>query len=299
MSDELAVEEQPITDQAVTQEPVVSDPFALDENQMAALSPEQRAAVEPIIDGWKKRANEQIKTAKKGAEEQYKPQVEKAGAFDRLTSDTRFQSWYQGMQKQASQGQNQETKEAIAQTKPQDVATPQEWSEAVSEAYQGDPSKMNALQQRMWAVMATPVVQQIQSEQNLLRTQMEMKDLFSRHPDASDLDAIGRDPKNPNDQSPSVLELAMYYVVDQRGGTLEQAYELAKKYAGSMGVKAQQAAMGMVQEKKSGVTAGPGTSVAGSDTIVYVDNQDELLQKSMQAEMEGKKNLKFVLKNAK
>jgi hypothetical protein len=296
MAEDAAVVDAPVVEPQAVVEPQVVDPFSLDENQLASLSPEQRAAVEPIIDGWKKRASEEIEKTKKGTEEQYKPHLEKATALDRLTADPRFQQWYQSLQKQAMQGQTPQTQQAIAQTQPQHVATPQEWSEAVAEAYQGDPSKFQALQQRAFGLMAAPVVQQIQNEQQMLRTQMEMKDLFARHPDAADLDLIGRDPKNPSDQSPSVLELAMYYVVDQRGGTLEQAYELAKKYSGSMGVKAQQQAMGMVQEKKGSVTAGPGSSNAGSDMVVYVDNQDELLQKSMQADLEGKKNLKFVIK---
>lgn len=299
MAEETTTQETAPLETATTQEAAPADPFSLDENQMAALSPEQRAAVEPIIDGWKKRASEEIEKSKKGAEEQYKPHLEKATALDRLVADPRFQNWYQGVQKQAMQGQNPQTQQAIAQTKPQDVATPQEWSEAVAEAYQGDPSKFQALQQRAFGLMAAPVVQQIQSEQNMLRTQMEMKDLFARHPDAADLDAIGRDPKNPNDTNPSVLEIAMYYVVDQRGGTLEQAYELAKRYSGAMGVKAQQAAMGMVQEKKGASALGPGSTNTGSDVVVYVDNQDELLSKSMQADMEGKKNIKFVIKPTK
>jgi hypothetical protein len=66
-----------------------------------------------------------------------------------------------------------------------------------------------------------------------------------------------------------------------------------------MGVKAQQQAMGMVQEKKGASTLGPGSSMAGSDVVVYVDNQDELISKSMQADMEGKKNIKFVIKPTK
>jgi hypothetical protein len=266
-----------------------TDPLALDEAQLASFSPEQRV----VVEGWKKRASDEIQRTSKTVEEKYKPHVEKSGALDRLVKAPEFQQWWAGQQQRAAQGQTPQQQQQIAQTKPQDFATPEEWAQAVLEASGGQPAKLQGIQQKMWTEMATPIVKQLQEKQALLETTMEMKSLFERHPDAKDLDLIGR--AGADDRSPSLLEIAMYYAVDQQKKSVEEGYKLAKTWADALGSRAKQAAMGMIQEKKETVTAGPSTSQV-NQTVSEVGSMDELIRKNLEALASGQKPPKFVIK---
>lgn len=277
--------------QQVETQPVVVDPFALDESALISLSPEQRAGLDPIIENWKKRASEEITKRESSVSEKYKPLEEKASALDKLTSYAPFQNWWNEQQKQGQQN-NPQAAGAIANTKPQDVASATEWQEAIWEASQGNPQKIADLQNRMTAAWAAPLVQQISRENQNIRLEMEMKDMFERHPDAKELDMIGIDPKTK--QGVSILEMGLEWAEKNRQ-PLEKGYELAKKWADSMKVGAQQQAMGMVQEKKKDVTAGPSTSNNGKN-IMEVANADELLSKSLAAQMAGDSNVRFVIR---
>lgn len=267
------------------------DPFALDEARLASFSPEQRT----VLDDWKKKASDEIQKSGKTVEEKYRPLSEKATALDHLVKNPEFQSWWREQQKTAMQGKPADTQDAIAQTKPQDFATPDEWSQAVLDASNGNPVKLQGIQSRMFAAMATPVVRQLQEKQQMLETTMEMKNLFERHPDAKDLDQIGRTAGDPLDKSPSLLEIAMYYAVDQQGKTIEDGYRLANRWKEALGGKAKQEALGIVQGKKDAVTASPSTSNANK-AVVEVGSADELMQRQMQAMMDGITPPRFVIK---
>lgn len=276
----------PVIDQApaVESPPVVSqpsDPFSLDEARFASLSPEQRASLDPVLSEWKTRASEEISKREKTIQEKYRPDLEKATALTQLVQHPEFQKWWYGMQQTAMKGQPTQAQNAIAQSKPQDFATNQEWQEAVYELnVNNDPAKFSVIQQRMFSAMATPVVQQLKQGQEELKTTLEMRDLFERHPDAKSLDLVGRNVSDPNDKSMSILEMALNWASDNNK-SLEDGYQQAKKWADALKVEAQQQAMGMVQDKKSSMTSGPSTT-KGGPAVIEVNDTDELLQKSQE-----------------
>lgn len=278
------------TPQTQVQEP---DPFALDESKFISLTPEQRASLDPVLQEWKTKAKAEIDSRTKSYEEKYKPHMEKAQALDELVKDPRFQGWWTNIQKQAIQA-NPGGAQATAQAKPQDFATEQEWQEAWQNAYQGDYQKFRDIQARMFSIMATPVVQKLQEGQAELKTTLEMKDLFERHPDAKELDSIGRNATDPNDKSESLLESCLNWA-EENGRPLEEGYMRAKKWADSLKVGAQQQAMGLVQEKKQSVTSGPTTQKAGPQ-IVEVADADELMAKNMEYLASGQTPPKFVIR---
>src|SRR5260221_10360985 len=119
-----------------------------------------------------------------------------------------------------------------------------------------------------------------------------MERLMARHPEAREYDKLGRetDPK-----AASLLEVAMDYAVNKRNGSLEDGYNLAKSWADGLNVKAKQEAMGFVQAKKDTVTSGPSTS-KGGESVVYVDNPEELLTRSLESQLAGQKGVRFALK---
>lgn len=272
--------------------PVSNDPFALDENSLVSLSPEQRASVEPIIDSWRKKANEEIQKRESSVAEKYKPYEEKAQALDKLTKYQPFVQWWQDQQTQAASGASASQQQAIGNTKPQDVASQQEWQDAVIMASNGQPEKLQEIQARMMALWATPFVQQFTQKQQNLETKLELKELFETHPDAQELDSIGLDPKTK--QGVSLLETCLEWA-ERNGKPMEDGYALAKKWADSMRVGAQQQAMGLVNSKKEAITAGPSTSTANQN-IVEVDSAEELIKRSLDAQFTGDKNVRFVIR---
>lgn len=271
------------------------DPFALDENSLVSLSPEQRASLDPILEGWKKRATEEISKKETEITGKYKPLEEKAAALDKLTQYQPFVQWWQTNAQQASAGASAAQRQSIAQTKPQDIATPQEWQEAVYEASNGDGTKLTTLQNRMMATWATPLVRDLTERQQRLDTQFEIRDLFESHPDAKELDAIGLDPKTR--EGTSLLETALDWAERNRK-PLEAGYQLARSWADSLRVGAQQQAMGLVNDKKQTVTAGPSTSTA-NQTVVEVASADELIKRSLEAQLSGQKDVRFVIKGSR
>ena len=293
--DDVAVVE-PVVAPVVPAEPVApADPFVLDEARLASLSPEQRAALDPVFEDWRKRANDEITKRESASAEKYKPFQEKASALEKLTQYQPFVQWWNAQQNQAQQ-QNPGQGTAIATTKPADFATSQEWQEALYEAAQGDGQKLQGIQARMMAAWATPFVQQMTQKTQALETKMEMDELFQRHPDARQLDDIGLDPKTK--EGTSLLEMALDWAEKQKR-PLEDGYNLAKRWADQMKVSSQKEAMGIVASKKNDVTAGPSTSSNTSDTVIEVGSADELLKRSMQAEMSGQKNIRFVIKGSR
>lgn len=273
--------------------PAPADPFSLDEARLASLSPEQRAALDPVFDEWKTKAKSEMEKSTKTYEEKYKPHVEKSEALDQLVRDPRFQNWWRSVQQAATQ-QNPAGATAAQTAKPQDFASENEWQEAWGNAHAGDYTKFKEIQARMFAAMATPVVQQLRQGQEELKTTLEMKDLFERFPDAKELDAIGRNPTDPNDRNESLLEMCLNWA-DQNGKSLQEGYQRAKSWADSLRVGAQKQAMGLVQEKKQSVTSGPSTNQSGN-SVVEVADADELMSKNMEYLASGQKPPKFVIR---
>lgn len=297
MEEQTAVETPPApqvpAQTSVEQKP--QDLFSLDENALVSLSPEQRAGLEPILESWKKRATEEISKKESEVVSKYKPLEEKATALDKLTQYQPFVSWWTEQQKVAAQGATAQERQSISQTKPQDVASQQEWQEAVYEASQGNGEKLQNIQQRMMSLWATPLVRDITARQQKIDAQLELRDLFESHPDAKDLDAIGLDPKTK--EGTSLLEMALDWA-ERNGKPYEEGYELARKWSDSMTVGAQQRAMGLVNEKKGSVTQGPSTSSVNQN-IVEVASADELIKRSLEAQISGQKDVRFVIKGSK
>jgi len=272
--------------------PVVpSDPFALDEARLASLSPEQRAALDPVFEEWKTKAKAEIEKTGKTYEEKYKPHQEKSQALDELVKDPRFQTWWRSVQQTAAV-QNPAGATAAQTAKPQDFASENEWQEAWANAYAGDYTKFKEIQARMFSVMATPVIQQLKQGQDELKATLEMKDLFERHADAKELDAIGRDPNDT--QSESLLESCLNWA-EANGKTFEEGYARAKSWADALRVGAQKQAMGLVQDKKASVTSGPSTNQPGQ-AVVEVEDAEELMAKNMEYLASGQKPPRFVIK---
>lgn len=271
--------------EATTPEPVQQpDVFALDENALVSLSPEQRASLEPVIDSWKKKAIDEIGRREKEAGTKYKPLEEKASALDKLTNYQPFIQWWAEHQK-SGQSKN-------AQTPPPNPQLQAAWSEAVLEAAQGDPTKIQNLQAQMMAQGLGPFLNQLQEWKKGIDTDRELRDLFSNHTDAKELDQIGIDPKTK--EGISILEMGLDWA-EKNGKPLEEGYALARKWADSMKVGAQQEAMGMVEEKKKSVTASQSTSSA-SGTVVPVDDVDSLIRQALASEAKGQKDVLYTLK---
>lgn len=290
--------------EAPVQEPVVqtpepqapapaSDPFTLDETQVSGLSPQQRAALDPVMEQWRAKAKAEIEKTGKTYEEKYKPHQEKAQALDQLVKDPRFQSWWTSVQQGAAQV-NPTGAQVAAQSKPQDFASEQEWQEAFQNAYSGDYTKFKEIQARMFSVMATPVIQQLRQGQSELKATMEMRDLFERHEDAKELDSIGRNPTDASDKSQSLLESCLDWA-EKNGKSYEDGYLRAKKWADALRVGAQKQAMGLVQDKKGSVTSGPSTT-QGGPAVVEVADADELMARNMEYLASGQKPPRFVIR---
>lgn len=284
---------EPVVDAPAPAPVEPSDPFSVDEAKFASLTPEQRASLEPVLTEWKTKAKGEIEKHGKTYEEKYKPYEEKARALDELVRDNRFQQWWQNLQ-QGVAAQVPGSAASAGTVQPKDIATAEEWQQAISDAYQGNGQKMKEIQARMISAMAAPVVQRLQQGQEELKTTLEMKDLFERHADAKALDTIGRNTTDPNDKNLSLLEMALNWA-DDNGKSLEEGYQLAKRWADSMKVGAQQEALGMVQEKKASVTSGPSTQ-QGGQAVVEVQDADELMSKNMEYVLAGQKPPRFVIR---
>lgn len=267
------------------------DPFALDEAKFASLSPEQRAALDPVFDEWKTKAKAEIEKSGKTYEEKYRPHQEKAQALEELVRNPQFQQWWRNIQQGAVQ-QNPGGAAAAQQAQPQDFASANEWQEAWANAYGGDYTKFKEIQARMFAAMATPVVQQLRQGQEELKATLEMKDLFERHADAKELDAIGLNSAEPG--SESLLEMCLNWA-EANGKTYEDGYRKAKSWADAFKVGAQKQALGIVQGKKDSVTSGPSTN-KGGQSVVEVADADELMAKNMEYLASGQTPPRFVIK---
>jgi hypothetical protein len=255
-----------------------SDPFEVDESSFVSLTPEQRAALDPVLSKWKESAKTYAQTTaqKERAEEakKYTDHVKKAAALDKLVTDQRFVKWYQ------------ETNNPQGGAAPKTVASAEEWAQAYQSLSNGDPEPLEKLQTKLVMSVGGPQIQATQQQMQMLKQENEMNKLWALHPDAKDLDQIGRE---DDENAPSLLQLAAQGIVD-KGGTWEQAYALAKRVAQSMENKGKRAAMGLVEGKKGSVTEGKSkTNSVKDDGVVYVDTFNEALTKNIEAQMDGSK----------
>lgn len=251
-----------------------SDPFSVDESQFVSLSPEQRAALDPVLNKWKESAKSYAQKERESEGKKYKDHVTKAQALEKLVADPRFVKWYQ-------ETNNPQQPTAT----PQSVASAEEWAQAYQSLSAGDPMPLEKLQTKLVMSVGGPQLQAQQHQMNMLRQENAMNKLFSSHSDAKDLDLIGRE-DDPN--APSLLQLAAQSVMDRQGGTWEQAYTLAKQVALSMENKGKRAAMGIVTEKKNSTTEKPSVNTR-EEGVQYVDTMDEAMSKNIEAQMDGRK----------
>jgi hypothetical protein len=249
---------------------VSDDPFAVDESQFVSLTPEQRASLDPVLSKWKETAQARIKESIEKEKKQYEPHLQRSQALEKLVKDPRFVKWYH---------ETNNPTDAKVQTTPRTVASAAEWAEALQALAQGDSEAYEKLQAKLVMSVGGPQLQKTQNEMNLLKRENEMVKLFSSHPDAKDLDQIGRE----NDpQAPSLFELCASVVIDRNGGTWEQAYQMAKTVAQSMENKGKRAAMGLVSEKKGSVTE-KSTSPSKEGGVVFVDTMEEAMSRNIEA----------------
>ena len=97
----------------------------------------------------------------------------------------------------------------------------------------------------------------------MLRAENEMNKLWANHPDARDLDAIGRE---EDASSESLLRVSGPGMYRTRTGWWigKKAYALAKKCGyRPIQIKGKRAAMGMVADKKGSVTERPSDQFQG------------------------------------
>lgn len=249
-----------------------ADPFAVDESQFVSLTPEQRAALDPVLSKWKETAKTYAKTERESEGKKYSEHVKKAQALDRLVSDQKFVKWYN------------ETNNPQNQVAPKSVASAEEWASAYQALSNGDPMPLEQLQSKLVMSVGGPQLQRTQQAMQMLQKENEMNKLFVSHPDAKDLDQIGRE-DNPDGQS--LLELCLE-VGEKRGLSFQQSYEMASRVAKSMENKGKRAAMGMVQEKKGSTTEKPSVNTR-DEGVQYVDTMEEAMNKNIEAAMDGRK----------
>ena len=271
---EAAPTETSQTETATTATEVTpSDPFAVDESQFVSLTPEQRAALDPVLNKWKETAKSYAQKEREAEGKKYTDHVKKAAALEKLVADPRFVKWYQ------------ETNNPQQPASPKSVASAEEWAQAYQALSAGDPAPLEALQTKLVMSVGGPQLQATQQQMHMLRMENEMAKLFANHADAKDLDQIGRE---DNPEAPSLLQLAAQSVMDKQGGTWEQAYALAKQVALAMENKGKRAAMGLVTEKKGSVTEKPSTNTK-EEGVQYVDTMEEAMAANIEAAMDGRK----------
>ena len=114
---------------------------------------------------------------------------------------------------------------------------------------------------------------------------MELDNVFKAHPDATELDniKIGDAP-----DSPSLFEMALFFVHDRNKQPMEAAYQAAKAIHMNIMSTAKKTAMGMVQNKKDSVTESAPTSTK-DESVIYVDSPDQVLRAQIKANMAGQK----------
>ena len=128
-----------------------SDPFAVDESQFVSLSPEQRAALDPVLTKFKESAKSYAQKERDSESKKYTDHVKKSQALEKLVADPEFVKWYQGRQ-------------APQQTAPKTVASAEEWAKAYEALSGGDPGPLEQLQAKLVMSVGGPAIQRNQQE---------------------------------------------------------------------------------------------------------------------------------------
>lgn len=233
--------------------------------------PEQvRPTVEPVFKQFTEKHQKELTQYK----ESMKPHQDKAEALDKLLQEPWFQkAWYDSRSPQ----------QPAAQTPPEarpPIVSPEEWQTAYDKALSGDMGAMNSLTEKQLDSLVqqkyAPVMQQIAQKQREIDLNMEMTDLFQKHPDAKELDKAG------------LLEPAMHLYVDKQKRSMEYAYQQAAKMKDYFTNKAKQELTAQAQEKKTAATETP-ASTTGDASIVFVDSPREALRQQLMAAAKGLK----------
>jgi hypothetical protein len=262
------------TEETTQQTETTVDPFAIDESSFMSLSPEQRAALDPVLNKFKETAKSYAQKEREAESKKYEDHIKKAKALDGLVGDPSFVERYN--KKTNPQGD-------IA---PKSVASAEEWANAYQALSAGDPMPLEKLQSKLVMSVGGPQLQRTQQEMQVLRAENELNKLWGAHPDAKDLDTIGRE-EDP--EAPSLLQLAAQASMQQNGMVnWEKAYALAKKVSLSMENKGKRAAMGLVSEKKGSMTERPATN-SRDEGVQYVDTMEEAMTANIEAAMDGRK----------
>jgi hypothetical protein len=252
-----------------------ADPFAVDESQFVSLTPEQRAALDPVMAKWKESAKSYAQKERESEGKKYTEHVKKAQALEKLVADPRFVKWYQ------------ETNNPQTTAAPQSIASAEEWAQAYQSLSAGDPMPFEKLQTKLVMSVGGPQLQQTQQQMRILQSENEMNKLWVLHPDAKDLDTIGRE---DNPEAPSLLQLAAQSNVNPQTGMVnwEAAYTLASSVAKAMENKGKRDAMGIVTGKQNSTTEKPSVNTR-EEGVQYVDTMDEAMSKNIEAQMDGRK----------
>jgi len=254
-----------------------NDPFAVDESQFVSLTPEQRAALDPVLSKWKESAKSYAQKEREAESKKYTDHIKKAQALENLVKDPQFVEWYQ----------KRNSPQNGAQAAPKSVASAEEWAQAYQELSAGNPLPLEQLQAKLVMSVGGPQLQAQRQQLQALQSENEMNRLWVLHPDAKDLDQIGRE-ENP--EAPSLLQLAANASVDNQTGRIdwEKAYAMARQVALAMENKGKRAAMGLVNEKKGSVTEKPSTNTR-DEGVQYVDTMEEAMSRNIEAQMDGRK----------
>ena len=71
-----------------------TDPFAVDESQFVSLTPEQRAALDPVLSKWKENAKSYAQKEREAEGKKYTDHVKRSAALENLVKDPQFVEWY-------------------------------------------------------------------------------------------------------------------------------------------------------------------------------------------------------------
>jgi len=249
------------------------DPFEVDEASLAALSPESRTAVEPMLKAWKEKASSTLQK-----ETATKAELEKqAKVLENLTKNPQFQQWYRSLTSPQPQSQP-----AAPEPKGPAHVSPEEWVAAAN-----DPVKFSELQKRQAQAVLEEKLGKEMEELRKFRYETQLENQFrtakEKYKDLND--------KEYDNPDVHLLEPLVWYWADfkgKEGGTVEQAFGHLKKIETYFEKKFQAKYNQMVQQKKAGSTEPPAPSAAGSPDTVYAKGKDAVLRETIRAALSGR-----------
>jgi hypothetical protein len=227
-----------------------SDDFSIDDNVLNSLSPESRTVVEPMLRIAKERFDK-VRESNKGL-------TEKATAWDKLVTDNDFRQWYTNKLNPPPPPATRE----LEVHAPADRGITDEMLQEVS----NDPIKYAQLLEKRVEQKYNTKLGQLEAGQRQLKMSAELDSLSRNHPDMWDLDKAG------------LLEPFLYYYTDLNKRPMAEAYQAAKKVSNFFLSKANEKAVGIVNNAKASVTETPSTSKTESTGVIYAKNSDEAMR---------------------